>query len=178
MILLDRILLGITALVLLLLAGALLATIWGSPLITSWLLSSNLRFDASVIASILILLAIYIIILIAKRERRKYIIYPRELGEVKISTFCIESLIMEASREIPGLAQVRASFADVVSPKVILRVVVYPDHNLSELSEELQEKVRAYVEKTVGIVIQEIEVFVDEISKRSVEANVELDKIV
>jgi uncharacterized alkaline shock family protein YloU len=66
----------------------------------------------------------------------------------------------------------------VVGPKVTLRVVVKPDYNLSELSEELQESVRAYVEKTVGIVIQEIEVFVDGITKTSIEAGTDLDELI
>ncbi|HKM43568.1 MAG TPA: hypothetical protein VJZ70_06205, partial [Limnochordia bacterium] len=103
---------------------------------------------------------------------------PRELGEVKISTACVESLIVEVSEQIPGLAQVRASFTDVVSPKVTVRVVVHPDHNLSRLSEDLQESVRSYVEKTVGIVIQEIEVFVDGIMKNNEHDDATLEEII
>jgi uncharacterized alkaline shock family protein YloU len=175
MILLDRILLGITALVLAVLAGFLLATMWGSTFVLNWLRSSNLFVDGGIAVLILVLLAIYIIVLITRYDRKRFIVYPRELGEVKISTQCVESLIVEAAGQIPGLAQVRASFTDVVGPKVTLRVVVYPDYNLSQLSEELQESVRAYVEKTVGIVIQDIQVFVDGINKSTAEAATDLD---
>ena len=178
MILLDRILLGITALVLAVLAGFLLASIWGSTFFIDWLRASTLPFDGSIVALILVLLAIYIVVLITRFERKKFIVYPRELGEVKISTTSVESLIVEAAGQISGLAQVRATFTDVVGPKVTLRVVVKPDYNLSELSEELQESVRAYVEKTVGIVIQEIEVFVDGITKTSIEAGTDLDELI
>ncbi len=175
MIVLDRILLGITALVLAVLAGLLLATIWGSTFVIDWL-SSGLLLDGGIVTLIFMLLAIYIVVLVTRYEKKRFIVYPRELGEVKISTACVESLIVEAAEQIPGLAQVRASFTDVVGPKVTLRVTVYPDHNLSQLSEELQESVRAYVEKTVGIVIQEIEVFVDGITKNSAENPVDLDR--
>ncbi|MCK9526631.1 MAG: alkaline shock response membrane anchor protein AmaP, partial [Limnochordia bacterium] len=58
--------------------------------------------------------------------------------------------------------------------KVTVRVVVHPDHNLSRLSEDLQESVRSYVEKTVGIVIQEVEVFVDGIGKNATDNDAEL----
>lgn len=165
MILFDRILLGITALILVTLAGLLLSTVWGSALLVDWLRSANLTMDGSIVALILVLLAVYILVLITRFERKKFIVYPRELGEVKISTSCVESLIVEATEQIPGLAQVSASFTDVVNPKVTVRVVVHPDHNLSRLSEDLQESVRSYVEKTVGIVIQEVDVFVDGIMK-------------
>jgi uncharacterized alkaline shock family protein YloU len=178
MILLDRILLGITALVLAVLAGFLLSTIWGSTFVVTWLGSASLPVDGSIVVLILVLLAIYIVVLITRYERKKFIVYPRELGEVKISTACVESLIVEAAEQIPGLAEVRALFTDVVGPKVTLRVVVYPDYNLSQLSEELQESVRAYVEKTVGIVIQEVQVFVDGINKNSAETDANLDQLV
>ncbi|HKM43418.1 MAG TPA: hypothetical protein VJZ70_05455, partial [Limnochordia bacterium] len=60
MILFDRILLGITALVLAVLAGFLLSTIWGSAFLFDWLRSPNLILDGSIAALILVLLAIYI----------------------------------------------------------------------------------------------------------------------
>lgn len=177
MILLDRILLGITALVLAVLAGFLLSTIWGGTFVVNWLRSENLLFDGSLVTLILVLLTIYIVVLVTRCEKKRFIVYPRELGEVKISTACVESLIVEATEQIPGLAQVQAFFTDVVGPKVTLRIVVYPDYNLSQLSEELQGSVRAYVEKTVGIVIQEVQVFVDGITKNSTEADANLDQL-
>ena len=177
MILLDRILLGITALILAVLAGFLLSAIWGGTFVINWLHSSNLPLDGSIVVLILVLLAIYIVVLITRYERNKFIVYPRELGEVKISTACVESLIVDAAEQVPGLAQVRAFFNDVIGPKVTLRVVVYPDYSLSQLSEELQESVRAYVEKTVGITIQEVQVFVDGITKNSTETDANLDQL-
>ena len=74
---------------------------------------------------------------------------------------------MEAASQIPGVQQVRASFTDVVEPKVTLKITAYPDHNLGELSEEIQESVKEYVEKTVGVVIQEIDISVVGISKKT-----------
>ena len=177
MIILDRILLGITGLVLVVLAGLLLSTILGGTVLIDWLQSSRVIFDGSIVALILAILAVYIVVLVSRSEKR-FIVYPRELGEIRISTACVESLIVEAAEQIPGLEQVRASFTDVVSPKVKLRVTVYPDHNLSELSEELQETVRDYVQRTVGVVIQEIEVFVDGIAKYAAETDRPLDELV
>lgn len=177
MIILDRILLGITGLVLVVLAGFLLSTILGSTVVINWLESPRLLFDGSIVVLILVILAVYLAVLISRTEKR-FIVYPRELGEIRISTDCVESLIVEGAAQISGLEQVRASFTDVVNPKVKLRVTVYPDHNLSELSEELQETVRDYVQKTVGVAIQEVEVFVDGIAKNAAETDRPLDELV
>lgn len=132
-----------------------------------WLQSPNLSFDGVILMLILVLLAVYLVILISRMEKKKFIVYPRDLGEVKISAECVESLIGEAAEQISGVQQVRALFTDVVDPKVTLKIVAYPDHNLAELSEGLQESVKAYVEKTVGIVIQEIQVLVIGIAKQT-----------
>lgn len=172
---LDRIFLGTCAVVLAIFAGILIATLFGSSFVLDWLQSPNFSFDGVILILILVLLAVYLVILISRFEKKKFIVYPRELGEVKISAECVESLIEEAAQQITGTEDVSASFTDVVDPKVTLKVVVYPDHNLAGLSEELQETVRAYVEETVGIILQEVEVIVVGISKS---VDTELDGLI
>lgn len=164
---LDRIFLGVCAVILASFAGLSIATIFGSSFVLDLLQSPNFSFDGAILTLILVLLAVYLMILISRFEKKKFIVYPRELGEVKISAECVESLIEEAAQQIDGVKEVSALFTDVVDPKVTLKVVAYPDHNLAELSEGLQEAVKAYVEKTVGITIQEIEVSVVGISRRT-----------
>ncbi|HPT82952.1 MAG TPA: alkaline shock response membrane anchor protein AmaP [Limnochordia bacterium] len=167
MTLLDRVFLGICALVLVVFAGLLVATLLGSEVLLEWLAAPSFGFDGSLVAIILVLLAAYLVVVLARMDARKYIVYPRELGTVRISADSVESLIVEAASHISGVEQVKASFTDVVNPKVILKVTAYPDHNLGELSEEIQETVKSYLEKTVGVVIQEIDVSVVGISKKA-----------
>lgn len=171
---LDRIFLGICAAVLAIFAGLSIATIFGSSFVLDLLQSPNFFFDGAILTLILVLLAVYLVILISRIEQKKFIVYPRELGEVRISAECVESLIVEAAQQVNGTQEVSALFTDVVDPKVTLKVVAYPDHNLAEFSEGLQETVKAYVEQTVGIVIQEIEVSVVGISRRT---DTELDEL-
>lgn len=167
MTLLDRIFLAISAVMMMVLAGLLFATMLGSSLVIDWLESANLLFDGSILAVILLLLAVYLVVMITRFERMKYIVYSRELGAVKISADCVESLIIEAAEQVQGLEQVRARIIDVLEPKVALKIAVYPDYNIPQLSTDLQENVKTYVEKTVGVVIKEIEVCVVGISKKN-----------
>ena len=167
MTLLDRGLLGICAVVLVVFAGLITASLFGSETLLAWLSAPSFGFDGALVAIILLLLAAYLVVIIARVEVKRFIVYPRELGTVRISADCVESLIVEAACQISGVEQVRASFTDVVNPRVNLKVTAYPDYNLGALSEEIQATVKAYVEKTVGVVIQEIEVSVVGISKKT-----------
>lgn len=164
---LDRVFLGIVTVVLVSFGGVLLASVFGSRLAFDWFASSGFAIDGSILAAILLLLAVYIVILITRGSQGRFIVYPRELGAVRISVDSVESLIVEAAKHIPGLEHVRATITEVDEPKVVLRVQVHPDHNIPQLSEKLQENVKGYVESTVGVVIHEIEVHVVGISKRN-----------
>ncbi|HAI52055.1 MAG TPA: hypothetical protein DCL99_02030, partial [Firmicutes bacterium] len=114
MTLLDRVFLGISALVLVIFAGLTAATLFGSDVLVAWLNSPSFGFDGSLVALILVLLAAYLVVLIGRMDTSKYIVYQRELGTVRISADSVESLIVEAASQIPGVQQVRASFTDVV----------------------------------------------------------------
>lgn len=159
--LIDRVFMGIIAVILIVFASMLTLTVMGNDLFVDWLQSPSLIFDGGLVAIILLLLAVYLLIMITRYEKAKFIVYQRELGAVKISADCVQGLIIEASREVSGVQEVVAALiTDVEEPKVSLKIKVYPDHNIPQLSEKLQESVRSYVESTVGVVITEVEVFV------------------
>lgn len=163
---LDRILLGLVAVVLLIVAGLLGLTVLGNDFLIDWLLSPGLLFDGGILVVILAILAVYLVVLVTRQEKKKFIVYERELGAVRISTECIQGLIMESARELPGLEDVSVRIVEVEEPKVSLKIKVYPDYNIPKLSEELQQTVKDYVENTVGVTIQAVEVSVVGISKK------------
>ncbi|HHU60413.1 MAG: alkaline shock response membrane anchor protein AmaP [Bacillota bacterium] len=166
MTLLDRVFLAIIALLLLGLSALLCLTIWGNNLVLFWLNSSNLMFDGGVVALLLILLGVYLLILVTRRDKKKYMIYRSEHGLVKIGSVCVETLVVEAANQVQGLEQIKASISNVEDPKVVLKVQVYPGYNIPQLSERLQEKVKEYVESTLGVALTEVEVFVVGISTK------------
>lgn len=163
---LDRVLLGLIAVILILNAGLLLITVLGNDVFVDWLQSPSLIFDGGILAVILALLAFYLVVIITRREAKKFIVYERELGAVRISTDCIQGLIIEVARELPGIEDLSVKIIEVEKPKVSLKIRVYPDYNIPQLSEELQQHVKDYVESTVGVTIQEVEVSVVGISNK------------
>ena len=147
---LDRVFLGICAIVLVVLAGFIIAAVLGSAVLLEWLSSPSLGFDGSILAIILLLLAVYWWLWPSVRSQEVHRLRQGSGFSTHQRRVC-GSLIVEAASQIIGVEQVRASFSDVVDPKVTLKVTAYPDHNLGELSEEVQETVKAYVEKTVEL---------------------------
>ncbi|HHY15038.1 MAG TPA: alkaline shock response membrane anchor protein AmaP [Firmicutes bacterium] len=166
MTILDRVFLALSAAVLFLFAALLAVTIAGNPAVINWLQSPNLALDASIPALILVLLGVYLVILAVRYERKRYIVYARDLGAVRVSTDCIEGLIMESAREMAGIKDAAVRIVDVEHPKVRLDIQILPDYNIPQLTEELQEKVKQYVEDTVGVAIQEVEIVVAAIARR------------
>ena len=93
MTLLDRVFLGICALVLVVFAGLITASLFGSETLLAWLSAPSFGFDGALVAIILLLLAAYLVVIIARVEVKRFIVYPRELGTVRISAESVESLI-------------------------------------------------------------------------------------
>ncbi len=160
MTILDRFFLALSAAVLFLFAVLVAITIAGNPVLANWLQSPNLALDAFIPALILVLLGVYLVILAFRYERKRYIVYARELGAVRISTDCIEGLIVESAREMAGIKDVGVRIVDVEQPKVRLDIQILPDYNIPQLTQELQDKVKQYVDDTVGVALQEVEIVV------------------
>lgn len=157
---LDRIFLALSALALFLMAGFLAVSIAGSRVLVNWLRSPKLVLDGSIPALILVLLGVYLVILVVRFERRRYVVYKSELGAVRVSTDCIEGLIVESARKVTGIKDVGVRIVDVEHPKVRLNIQVLPDYNIPQLTEELQETVKQYVNNTVGVNLEEVEIVV------------------
>src|SRR5690554_2545735 len=103
---LDRVFLAVSTVVLFVIAGFLVAAIMGSPVLVDWLRSPNLVLDGSIPALILVVVGIYLVILAVRLEHGKYIVYANELGRLRVSTRCIEGLIVESARKMEGTKDV------------------------------------------------------------------------
>ncbi len=160
MTILDRFFLGLTAAALLVFAGFVIATMLGNVVFVSWLQSSDLLLDGGMVVLLTILLSVYLLILITRQEGRKFIVHQAELGEVRLNVSCVKGLIREAVREISGIKEAEVVITDLEELKVRLRVRIFPDYHIPELSEELQRTVRDYLNNTAGILVQQVEVVV------------------
>lgn len=92
-------------------------------------------------------------------------IHETSLGQVNITMPALEHLIIKAAKSIPGVREVRPALRNAGGGIAVnLKVQVVPDTGIPQLTEDLQKKVRDYLQKTAGIGVQEIRVSVNKIS--------------
>ncbi len=93
------------------------------------------------------------------RGRRKPIVRGTSLGEVRISSLAVESLVRRAAREVHGIQDVD-TYVDTSGDnlEIYLSVVVSPDLSIPEVAEQIQTRLSRYVSDTVGVDVSRVSV--------------------
>ncbi|UOF90111.1 alkaline shock response membrane anchor protein AmaP [Fodinisporobacter ferrooxydans] len=108
-----------------------------------------------------------------KTERFSSFVQRTTNGDVNISYQTLESLAIRAAQSMRGLAEMKASIIQAEGGIAIkIRGLVQPDLNVPTLTEQLQEKVRTYVQDTTGIHVRSVTVSIrDIVNGQSVKRN-------
>ncbi|MGI6778075.1 MAG: alkaline shock response membrane anchor protein AmaP [Acetivibrionales bacterium] len=91
------------------------------------------------------------------------------IGEINISLSTIESIVLAASKRVSGIKETRANVYkkdDKVS--IVVSMIVYPEINIPELSESMQEKVKKEVEDISGVSVSDVKIVVENIHAGSI----------
>ena len=125
--------------------------------------SDRQNFSAVIVISIICVAAGAYLIWLAfrSRGRRKTIIRATGLGEVRISSLAIETLIKRGAREVPGIQDVD-TVVDVSGEdiEVYVSVVVSPDVSIPGVAEQIQTKLGRYISDTIGVDVSRVTVHV------------------
>ncbi len=171
----DRVLAAILALVVIAagVLGVLIALdIIAAPYIGGMLdnLHATWQIQAIVIFCIAIILAIAIKVLFMGERKeppaKDIMLKTTENGSIRISLFTIDSLAQKHVRSISYVRDLRSqiiSYNDN-SVRAKLWISFMPETNIPEISEQLQQSVKEYVQKYSGIFVQEVSVFIDDTS--------------
>ena len=80
----------------------------------------------------------------------------------------IDALVREVVTKTRGVKELESRLRVNEEGLIIfLEVVVTPDINIPELTEDLQEQIREYLGRTTGVVANNIEILVDNIAQDS-----------
>jgi len=96
------------------------------------------------------------------------VVHETSMGEVRISLEAVENLVRKVARSTKGVREVKASVRhnkDELS--VALRCTVSPEVSIPEVSEEIQNSVRQYVKRVVGVELAEVQLEVENIANDS-----------
>ncbi|NLJ33687.1 MAG: alkaline shock response membrane anchor protein AmaP [Firmicutes bacterium] len=175
----DRILLFISMITLLLISlGTLLLAL---GLISLDFLGTSIshlygRLDAGIVALFFLLSCIRLLfIALGPRGRAaRSIVSRNEMGEIKISFAALENLIKKSVREVKEVRETSTKvFPLPGGVKVRLRAVVSPKNNIPAISREIQEVVGARVKEIMGIDLEEVEVFIENIAEEAGSAKIQ-----
>jgi uncharacterized alkaline shock family protein YloU len=87
------------------------------------------------------------------------------LGEVRISFKAVETLVLKAARGSKGVREVKTRILNTERGLVIfLRAVSVPDQNIPQVTAELQQLVKSYVEDSTGTTVAEIKVLIENVA--------------
>lgn len=96
------------------------------------------------------------------------VLHTTELGEVRISLDAVENLVRRVARSIKGVRDIKATVTNGPDGLVVfLRGVMSPEISVPVASEEIQQAVKSYVHRVVGVEVVEVRIAVDNISNES-----------
>jgi len=102
---------------------------------------------------------------IKRNNLERAIITETSLGQVKISLTAIENCIIKAAKEVSGIRSIKA---DIKKSQdgiyIIVKLKVAPDLNIPDTAKAVQEKIKQHVEKNLCTPVQEIKIFIENIS--------------
>lgn len=96
------------------------------------------------------------------------VVHETAMGEVRISLEAVENLIRKVARSTKGVREVKAVVRhDKEDLSVSLRCTISPEVSIPEVSEEIQNNVRQYVKRVVGVDLAEVQLEVENIANDS-----------
>ncbi|HOA35308.1 MAG TPA: alkaline shock response membrane anchor protein AmaP [Bacillota bacterium] len=98
------------------------------------------------------------------KKKPETVLQTGALGEVRISLLALENMVLRVVQQMRGIRD--SSRRVTYTPQglvVYLHVKVLPDQKLPDLTSELQNNVKNYLEETTGIIVNEVIVSVENI---------------
>ena len=124
------------------------------------------RWEAGLVGAVFLLVSVRLL-LAGVRSRRggKSITHHTNLGDVHVSLDAVENLVEKTARHTRGVRGVKVSVQySPAGVAVLLRIVVSPDSNIPQITDEIQQRVSESIKNTVGVEPAGIRVMVDNIA--------------
>ena len=170
----DRVLLALYSLgiMITLLFAGLVAAGWTTPVI--WLRAALQHTDSLIIIGVIV--AVFLIVSIkfflqalsAEKQPLQAVVQETDMGQVRVSVEAIKNMVNRVTSQIKGVRDVKpkvSAFPEGVS--IFLRVSVTPETNIPSASDEIQNKVGAYIEDVAGIKVKAVKILVDSVSSET-----------
>jgi uncharacterized alkaline shock family protein YloU len=121
-----------------------------------------------VLAIVFVLLALRFLFYRTGHHDLDYVMLPGDDGQIRISYETIRELSNRTGRAIKGVQELETRVRQGQAGVMLgLRVRALADIELADMSQTVQTAVKAYVEKTAGVVVERITVHITEIANKT-----------
>lgn len=130
------------------------------------------NFQYVILAAMLLVAAVILLVLSLRRGQCvETLLQQGSLGEVRICFKAVETLVLKAAKGVKGIRETKTRIVYSENGLIIfLRAVTIPDHNIPQVTAELQAAVKEYVESTTGSSVVEIKVMIENVVSDAVKA--------
>jgi hypothetical protein len=141
---------------------------WLVPLEFVWtsLHTTNGRWVFGLIGGVFFVVSIRLLYFAFRRtSTSRMLIHDTALGQVDITFGAIENLVERVGHHLDGIRDIRPTVAandDGISVKLVIGVS--PDTNVPQLADELQNNIKRYVRRVVGLPVTNVDVHVRDIT--------------
>jgi len=118
-------------------------------------------------ASVLFLLAAFRLLVAGYTNKKpnSTVMGHTELGVIRISISTLDTLTQKAVRSFNEVREVKSIvLPDSDGVRIQLKIIVLPDVVMPELTKNIQVKVKEYVESLSGIVVKEVQVYIENLN--------------
>lgn len=171
--LLERVVGSVYIFIVVVLAVGLLAVIagWDEPLLYLPQLVADpaARVPVATVAVIVVVFGIWALLSAVQRPLPvQTVVQTTPLGEIRISRQALENMVIRAAHQVHGLRDVRPVLRCLPEGVAIfLQASTAPEMAVPEVTAQVQEKVRSYVEELAGVQVLEIRILVDNVVRPS-----------
>jgi uncharacterized alkaline shock family protein YloU len=166
----DRIILTIYTFILTLFSLGIVAI--ALKLVTLELLWTSLqlnfygRWEAALVGFVFFLVSVRLLVTgVIPGKGRQTIIQETPFGQVHIALAAIENLVQKVTRQIKGVRSVKTYIVNTNQGICIhLKAVVSPESCIPSISDEIQNRIKNYINHVVGTDVADIRIFVEDIS--------------
>ena len=129
-------------------------------------LDRNSFFIGAVIVSVILLLSAFIFLILGMKrgKDKKYVSRSTNNGEVRISFVTIKNLVTNVAGSFNVLKNIDVSILnDSENISIAIKSHVLPGVSIPDLIDQVQEKVKISVEESMGISVNDVKVYIEDI---------------
>lgn len=165
----DRVILAIYTLLLAFLSLVAIAAglrLIPLPYIWTSVASAYGRWEMALLAAVFFLVSVRLLLAGVRTRRHKAaLIHRSEIGDIQIALDAVENLMEKAARHTRGVRGAKARVTrDEQGLAVTIHAAISPESSVPDVSAQIQQRVRDYACKTVGVELNDVRVLVDAIT--------------